>query len=91
MSKAFKTFTDNYGDDTEPDAAMIGAGGVDGRSSAWSELVRAKLGYRFSKLTDKLLRKIESSEDLQGAMGQVLAKIQHNKESLSCMTVKLGL
>ena len=85
------TFTDNYGEEGEADEAMLGAGGIQGRTSAWSELVRAKLGYRFSKLTDKLLRKVEASEDLQGAMGQVLAKIEHDKESLTCMTVKLGL
>ena len=45
-------------------------------STGKSEMVRAKLGYRFSKLTDKLLRKIEDEKDVQGPVGQVLAKLK---------------
>ena len=59
--------------------------------SGWSETVRAKLGYRFSKLTDKLLRKLEDDKAMHGPVREVLRKIKQDKETLSCMTVKLSL
>lgn len=52
-------------------------------------LFKAKFGYRFSKLTDKLLRNMEQNEVVRGKLGTILGHVGMNADKLASMTVKL--
>ena len=57
--------------------------------SGSSILFKAKFGFRFSKLTDKLLRSMDSNERVRDQLGTVLAQVGINADKLASMTVKL--
>jgi len=60
-------------------------------NSAQRDLVHSKTLFRFSKLTDKLLRKLEQSEKMGKVISKSLASLDQSQEGLACMTIRNGL
>ena len=52
-------------------------------------LFKAKFGFRFSKLTDKLLRNMEQNGQVRDKLGAILRHVGTNSDTLASMTVKL--
>ena len=54
-----------------------------------SVLFRAKFGFRFSKLTDKLLRNMEQNERVRDQLSSILNLVGMNADKLASLTVRL--